>query len=427
MYIPGLPEVARSFAATDSSVQLSITAFLIGLAAGQILLGPISDALGRRLVLLTGTSLFAVFSLICAVAPSIEIFNVARLIEGFSAAAGIAVARAFLTDWFYGAREAARHFSTLSAIVVVAPVAAPILGGMVLGLALWRTIFVVLAVFGFLLAVIVAAWLPESLPRDRRRGGGLARTFKAMPSLLRRRALVGYLLTSSFVGAALFMYISGSAFVFRDAYGVSSAGFTLIFAVNALGALVGSVAFGRLAARVRINTLLVVGLIMGLAAMAVLVTLLVTIGDSLPITWVGLFVAVTGIGIVFPATMTVVQSLGHDAPGCRFRSHRWRPVRVRRGGIPPRRAVCHRNGHPHDSPHPDCLRRLRSGPLHHCTPSAGTRRTRPRGPLSCAGGSLPGAMFQRAALRTGLLDAAVPAGQLLRTLVALAAVGGAAE
>lgn len=315
MYIPGLPEVARSFAATDSSVQLSITAFLIGLAAGQILLGPISDALGRRLVLLTGTSLFAVFSLICAVAPSIEIFNVARLIEGFSAAAGIAVARACLTDWFYGTREAARHFSTLSAIVVVAPVAAPILGGMVLGLALWRTIFVVLAVFGFLLAVIVAAWLPESLPRDRRRGGGLARTFKAMPSLLRRRALVGYLLTSSFAGAALFMYISGSAFVFRDAYGVSSAGFTLIFAVNALGALVGSVAFGRLAARVRINTLLVVGLIMGLAAMAVLVTLLVTIGDSLPITWVGLFVAVTGIGIVFPATMTVVQSLGHDAPG----------------------------------------------------------------------------------------------------------------
>lgn len=161
MYIPGLPEVARSFAATDSSVQLSITAFLIGLAAGQILLGPISDALGRRLVLLTGTSLFAVFSLICAVAPSIEIFNVARLIEGFSAAAGIAVARAFLTDWFYGTREAARHFPTLSAIVVVAPVAAPILGGMVLGFALWRTIFVVLAVFGFLLAVIVAAWLPN--------------------------------------------------------------------------------------------------------------------------------------------------------------------------------------------------------------------------------------------------------------------------
>ncbi|TDD17249.1 multidrug effflux MFS transporter [Nonomuraea diastatica] len=315
MYIPGFPELARSLGATDSSVQLSMTAFLVGLAAGQILLGPISDALGRRSVLLAGAGLFTIFSVICAVAPTIEVFNAARLLEGITGAAGLVIARAVLTDRFHGTPAAARHFSTLSAIVVVAPVAAPILGGAVLGIATWRTVFAVLAAFGLVLAVVVALWLPESLPADRRRGGGVGRTFKAMAGLLSGRAVVGYVLTSSFTSAALFIYISGSAFVFHQVYGVSSGLFSLIFAVNAFGSLAGGILFGRLAARVRFNTLLIAGLALSLVAAAVLVLLLASTGGNLATVWICLFFALTGIGVVFPATMTIIQSLGHRAPG----------------------------------------------------------------------------------------------------------------
>ncbi|WP_436757966.1 multidrug effflux MFS transporter [Streptosporangium sp. V21-05] len=315
MYVPGFPGLARSFGTEAPSVQLSLTAFLVGLAAGQLLLGPVSDAVGRRRVLLTGAALFTVLSLACAAAPGIEIFNAVRLLQGVAGAAGMVVARAVLTDRFHGTPEAGRHFATLSAIVFTAPVAAPVLGGVILGAGSWRLVFVALAGFGVLLIAGILAWVPESLPAGRRRSSGVTGVVRAIATLAGRPALVGYVLASSFTGAALFTYIAGATFVFQDVYGLSATRYSLVFATNALGMLASSLLFGRLSARVRVDTLLVTGLAVAGTGTAALVASLVTTGGSFAVTWACLFVTVSGLGTALPATTTVVQSLGHDAPG----------------------------------------------------------------------------------------------------------------
>ncbi|MEV4107761.1 multidrug effflux MFS transporter [Nonomuraea sp. NPDC049695] len=315
MYVPGFPGLARSFGTPASSVQLSLTAFLVGLAAGQLLLGPVSDAVGRRRVLLAGAVLFTVLSLACAVSPSIAIFDVARLLQGVAGAAGMVVARAVLTDRFHGTPEAGRHFATLSAIVFMAPVAAPVLGGAILGVGSWRLVFTALAGYGVLLIAGLLAWVPESLPAARRRSGGVTGVVKAIAMLARQRALMGYVLAASCTGAALFTYIAGSTFVFQNVYGLSATRYSLVFAVNALGMLASSVLFGRLSARVRADTLFVAGLAVAGAGTAALVASLVTTGGSFAATWACLFVTVAGLGTALPATTTIVQSLGHDAPG----------------------------------------------------------------------------------------------------------------
>jgi DHA1 family bicyclomycin/chloramphenicol resistance-like MFS transporter len=194
-------------------------------------------------------------------------------------------------------------------------VAAPVLGGAILGIGSWRLVFAALAGFGVLLIAGLLAWVPESLPADRRQSGGVTGVVKAIAMLAGRHALVGYVLASSFTGAALFTYIAGSTFVFQNVYGLSATGYSLVFATNALGMLASSVLFGRLSARVRVDTLLVAGLAVAGAGTAVLVASLVTTGGSFATTWACLFVTVAGLGTALPATTTIVQSLGHDAPG----------------------------------------------------------------------------------------------------------------
>ncbi|MBB4934957.1 DHA1 family bicyclomycin/chloramphenicol resistance-like MFS transporter [Lipingzhangella halophila] len=314
IYVPAFPELAASLSADDSTVQLSMTMFLIGLAGGQLVLGPLSDSLGRRRVLLFGTAAFLVLSLVCAMAPSIEVFNLARVLQGVAGAAGIVVARAVITDRFQGA-AAARHFSALASVVFVAPVVAPVLGGALLGLGPWHVLFVALAAFGLLLLAGVLAWVPESLPTDQRRSGGLPSTLRAMATLLTRRVLVGYLIVLGMCFAAFFAYISGATFVFQDIYGVSATQFSLIFAANAVGMLVGGQVFGRMASRVRPRTLLGSGLGTALAATAVLTAVLASGAGNLGVTWGCLMVTVTGFGITVPAIITIVQDLGDDAPG----------------------------------------------------------------------------------------------------------------
>lgn len=127
MYVPGFPEMGRTLHASDSAVQLSMTSFLAGLVIGQLLIGPLSDGLGRRRLLVSGTALFAVLSLVCASAPTIEMLVAARFLEGVAGAAGMVLARAVLTDRFHGP-ELPRYFSLLTMVLSVAPVAAPVIG-----------------------------------------------------------------------------------------------------------------------------------------------------------------------------------------------------------------------------------------------------------------------------------------------------------
>jgi DHA1 family bicyclomycin/chloramphenicol resistance-like MFS transporter len=314
MYVPGFPEMGSSLRATDSAVQLSMTAFLAGLVLGQMLIGPLSDGLGRRRLLISGTSAFAALTLVCAFAPNIQVLIGARFLEGVAGAAGMVLARAAITDWFHGP-DIPRFFAMLSLVLGVAPVVAPVIGGAILSVSTWRAVFLVLAVVGVLLVLAVVARVPESLPPDRRHKGGIGSTFRTMGGLLRERTFTGYVLTLGFSGAALFTYIAGSSFVFENIYGVSATQYSLVFAVNAVGMLLAGALFGVLARRIRMNTLLAAGVTIAAAGVIGQVVLLATAGGSLAGTWACLFVTLAGVGMVFPASMSLGQTLGRRAPG----------------------------------------------------------------------------------------------------------------
>ncbi|MFJ1901569.1 multidrug effflux MFS transporter [Streptomyces sp. NPDC088115] len=314
MYVPGFPSMGAALHASSSAVQLTLTAFLAGLVVGQLVIGPLSDGWGRRRLLLSGVAGFVLLSLLCAVAPNVELLTAARFLQGVAGAAGMVLARAVITDCFRGA-DVPRYFALLSQIIGIAPIAAPVIGGAVLSLSTWRAVFVVLAVIGALLLAAVFGKVPETLPPGRRHGGGLGGTLRTMGGLLTHRAFMGYVLVLGFASAALFAYISGSSFVFENVHGVSATVYSLIFASNAVGMLIAGATFARLSRRVRMNTLLIAGLLVsGVGAVALLVVPALA-GESLAATWSCLFVTMAGIGLVFPATMSIGQTLGRAAPG----------------------------------------------------------------------------------------------------------------
>jgi MFS transporter, DHA1 family, multidrug resistance protein len=267
MYIPGLPALTRDLATPASSGQLTVTACMLGLGVGQLIAGPVSDARGRRRPLLTGLLGYAAASLLCAVAPSITVLVIVRLIQGMAGGVGIVIARAIVRDLSEG-ETAARMFSLLMAITGVAPVCAPLIGGQVLLFTSWRGVFVILAAVGVPLLIGAWAWLPETLPPGARHRGGLPATLRTFDRLLGDRRFVPYLVAFSLSFSAMFAYISGSSFVLENIYGISPQLYSVVFAVNSAGLILASQLSAKLVGRAGSQRLLRAGLI-GTAAASV--------------------------------------------------------------------------------------------------------------------------------------------------------------
>jgi len=237
MYLPAFPEISADLSATPSRVQLSLTTCLIGMAIGQLVTGPFSDRWGRRRPVVAGVIGYALLSLLCAIAPNAEALAALRLLHGVAGGIGVVVARAIVRD-LYSGREMARFFSRLLIVFGTAPIAAPALGSLVLRFTSWRGIFVTLGMIAVLLAVATIWRLPETLPTDRRNVAGAAGTARAVRVLFTDRPFVGYVCAQALGFAGLFAYISGSPFVLQDGYGLSAAAFSVVFGVNAIGAVV---------------------------------------------------------------------------------------------------------------------------------------------------------------------------------------------
>lgn len=317
MYLPALPAVTGALHSPASTVQLTLTACLAGMALGQLVVGPMSDRWGRRRPLLIGMVVYVVATAVCAVVPSVALLIAFRLLQGLAGAAGIVIARAIVRD-LYGGLEMARFFSTLMLVSGVAPVIAPLIGGQVLRLTDWRGVFVVLTVVGALLTLLAWRRLDETLPPAERHSGGLRHTLRTMRGLLADRVFTGYLLAGSFAFAALFAYVSGSAFVVQDIYGASPQTFSLLFGLNSIGLVaVGQFNGKVLVGRVSLDTALGIGLaVITLAAAALLVMASGVFGRAtLPAMAAGLFVLMSAMGLAMPNTNALALMRTSNAAG----------------------------------------------------------------------------------------------------------------
>ncbi len=313
MYLPGLPALTRDLGASASTGQLTLTGCMLGLAAGQLFTGPLSDSLGRRRPLVAGLVGYIAASLACALAPSIWALIGLRFVQGAVGGAGVVIARAIVRDLFAG-DVAARVFALLMAVMGVAPVFAPLVGGQVLAFTTWRGIFVLLAGIGVPLLLVTLLWLPETLPPERRHRGGLRSTLRTFGGLLRDRRFIVPATSMSLAAGAMFAYLAGSSFVLEEVYGVSAQGFSLIFAVNSAGLVASSQLGGRLVTRVGSAVLLRFGLIA--LVVGAIGTLIVTLAHfRLVPLLISLFVILCSIGFVFPNATAVALAEQEGALG----------------------------------------------------------------------------------------------------------------
>nr|WP_316959400.1 multidrug effflux MFS transporter [Streptomyces sp. TRM68367] len=317
MYLPSLPEVTGALHAPAATVQLTLTACLAGMAFGQLVVGPMSDRWGRRRPLLAGLAVFIVATVLCALAPTVETLITFRLAQGLAGAAAIVIARAVVRDLYDGVAMA-RFFSTLMLISGVAPIVAPLIGGQILRVTEWRGVFVLLAVIGVVLAGVVWAKLPETLPAAERHGGGVGAALRSMRGLFADRAFAGYTLAGGFAFASLFAYVSASPFVIQEIYGASPQTFSLLFGINSVGlVLVGQINGKVLVGRVGLDRVLAVGLaVVAVAATALLLMSVGVFGEVglVPVA-AALFVLMSAMGITLPNTQALALMRTRHAAG----------------------------------------------------------------------------------------------------------------
>ena len=260
-YVAALPQLQRSLHTTAAVAQLTLTAFIIGVALGQLVLGPLSDARGRQSLLYGGTAAFTVTSVCCALAPTGPLLVAARLGQGIAAGCGVAVGRAVVGDVYRGA-EAAKRYGTMAGIIFLGPVIAPALGGVVLTVGSWRTIFGGLALVGLVMMLAVRLGIPETLPRGSRHGQGLRSTAVRMLDLLGDWSFMRHVTVQCLTTAGFFTYIGGSSFVLQTVYGMSPSEYAALFATNAATMAASSGVFRLTVARVGASRLRGVGLLL---------------------------------------------------------------------------------------------------------------------------------------------------------------------
>jgi len=302
MYLPSLPDIARQLGASTPQVQLTISSYLIGFAVGQIIYGPISDRHGRKPVLLGAIALYCAASLACALSTSIEMLIAARFAQALGGSGGIVLARAMVRDLYSGSR-AGRELSVIGAVMALAPVLAPVVGGALQTALGWRSVFFTLVAAGLTGAGIVWLLLPETLARRAAEPVSPASIAKSYAIVARNRAYLAYLGLATASYAGLFAWISGASFVLQDLYGLSAFTFGFAFAFGSIGYMSGSTLSARLTHRFGLDGILGLG---GLAnavgglAMVAAVALGLTSAASLVLP-VAIYLA--GLGMVLPQSI----------------------------------------------------------------------------------------------------------------------------
>ncbi|MEW2372625.1 multidrug effflux MFS transporter [Streptomyces sp. NPDC006656] len=315
IYLPALPDVADTFTTTAVVVQLTLTSCLIGMALGQLAVGPLSDRLGRRRPLITGMALYTAASIACAFALTADLLIGLRFLQGAAGAAGIVIARAIIRDLYEGVKIA-EVFSTLMLISGVAPVIAPLFGAQLLHFTDWRGIFAALAILGALLTAAIMVGLPESLPAAARRVRGVG--LGQMRELLADRVFTGCLIAASGAFAVFFAYLAASPFVLQDLYGATPQTYALLFGLNAAGMVAVGQLNGRyLVRRFPVHAIVTAGLgLLTVAGLGMLAMASGLFGDAglVPVCGV-LFVLVASLGLLIGNANALAMNRTRNAAG----------------------------------------------------------------------------------------------------------------
>jgi DHA1 family bicyclomycin/chloramphenicol resistance-like MFS transporter len=314
LYLPALPAIRADLATTAAGVQLTLTGTMLGMAVGNVLVGPLSDMVGRRPPLLAGLLLHVAASALCTVSSDVDVLAALRVLQGLGVAAAGVVAIAVLRDLFSGVTFA-RLLSRLLLLPTAVPIVAPSLGGVVLRFTRWEGVFVALAAFGALLVAVVAVGLPETLPAHRRRPARLDTTVRAYRTLLRDRTFGGLVLVAGLAMAALLAYVAGSSFVFQDGYGLRQQQFAVLFSAGAAGLVAATQLNVRLLSRYTPQQILTAAMVVGAAAGLVLLGVAVTGVGGLIGMLVPLWLMVATVGLAFPNAPALAMSRHGEIAG----------------------------------------------------------------------------------------------------------------
>jgi MFS transporter, DHA1 family, multidrug resistance protein len=314
MYVPAFPQVAADLGGTATQVQLTLTTFFVGMALGQLVGGPVSDQRGRRRPLLAAVLVMTLASVACALTPTIGVMMAARFVQGCAGGWAMVIGRAVIVDLATGARLV-RVLNVIAGVGGIAPIVGPLLGAVILQLSHWRVSFWVVAALGVVMTVCVLVAIPETLPPERRHGGGLQAFAVAGRQVLRNRRYVGYLVVSGSAMGALFAYVATSAFVLQSMNGLSPIAYSIDFAANACGMTVAALVAARLAGRVPTRKVILVGQVAALASGVTMLIGAIWFDTPLLVVIVSFFVLMTAQGLIGGNSGALASAEVPDHPG----------------------------------------------------------------------------------------------------------------
>lgn len=308
-YLPALPALTRYFDTTASAVQLSLTFSLIGLAAGQLFIGPLSDKYGRKRMLLVSLVLFLCATAGAVFSSDISVFLLLRLLQGAFGAGAIVVSKSIATDLYEG-KELACFFSVASMVQGLAPVFAPVLGGFLLEVMDWKGIFTVLFLLAFCL-VVMLLFFRESLSPENKVKEGIFRVFRNYGRVLGNKEFMLYVAVQSLAMGAMFTYISASPFIYQEHYGVSPLVYSICFGLNGLAIMMGSLLSMRFRS---IRRSMGTGSLL-FCMMSQLTGLFLLLNVSVQILETAFFLQMFFLGLILPTSMTLALNLERGNSG----------------------------------------------------------------------------------------------------------------
>ena len=300
LYLPSLPQLASFFETSASMTQLTLTTAMIGLAVGQLLLGPLSDKFGRKIPLIISLVIYIISTVLIVYAPNIESMIVLRVIQGLSSAGSVVISRAVATDLYRG-REMTRFFGLLMTINGIAPIISPILGSLLLEYISWKGVFVFLALIG-VVVLFFCFRLKESLSVENRLQGSIFATFSTFGVIIKNRLFMSYVGIESFLLGAMFAYIAASPFILQSFYGLSAFIFSLCFGANGAALVIGSNVGGKMSN----GKALAIG-VLGFVVVALYTIAVLIIQPYWLFVEIGFFAMLLLMGMTFPAISTLAM------------------------------------------------------------------------------------------------------------------------